>query len=69
MGYCACAHTGIPGITTAGSHGTPLSSSFLNMFPEDLALLEVVTFQSSDFQHGSAAASHLVSRCGSMPCS
>lgn len=31
------------------------------MFSEDLALLEVVTFQSSDFQHGSAAISHLVS--------
>lgn len=57
LGVCTDTE-GLLGITTAGSHGT-LSTSFPNVFFEDLTALEAVTFQGSD----------CVSGCGSMPCS
>lgn len=57
LGVCTDTE-GLLGITTAGSHGT-LSTSFPNVFSEDLTALEAVTFQGSD----------CVSGCGSMPCS
>lgn len=46
LGVCTDTE-GLLGITTAGSHGT-LSTSFPNVFSEDLTALEAVTFQGSD---------------------
>lgn len=57
LGVCTDTE-GLLGITTAGSHGT-MSTSFPNVFSEDLTVLEAVTFQGFD----------CVSGCGSMPCS